>query len=223
VRRGEKACPVVFWKWLDLQDKPTGETERVPLLRYYSLFNVAQCDGIPADRIPAEDSKREHNPIARAESIVATMPKRPEIRHGLNQAFYSPAQDFVGMPAPEQFKTAEAYYCCVFHELTHSTGHETRLNRKGVSGTDGQWSAFGSDPYAKEELVATMGEAYLCAKAGIIKRTITNSASYISGWLERLRKDNRLIIQAAAQAQHAADYILNRKAIVPEEPAEAHN
>src|SRR6185295_11583145 len=109
--------------------------------------------------------------------------------------------DFVGMPSAEQFRTSEDYYSVLFHELTHSTGHESRLNRKGVSGSDGEWSAFGSTPYAKEELVAEMGAAFLCGQAGIAERTLDNSAAYVASWLQRLKDDHRLVVHAAAQAQ----------------------
>jgi len=210
VRRGEKACPVVFWKWLEAEED--GERKRVPLLRYYSVFNVAQCDGIPADKIPSLSvTRREHNPITEAERIVAGMPKCPEIRSGLDRAFYSPSGDFVRMPAPGQFRSGEDFYSVLFHELTHSTGHESRLNRKGVCGTEGEWSAFGSTPYAKEELVAEMGAAFLCGQAGIAERTLDNSAAYVSSWLQRLKDDRRLVVHAAAQAQKAADFILGRQ------------
>lgn len=214
VRKGERACPVVFWKWLDVERETdaSGKTKRVPMLRYYSVFNVTQCSGIPSERIPAtSDGTRQHEPIAQAERIAANMPKRPDVRHGLERAFYSPGQDFVGVPSPERFERPEHYYCVLFHELTHATGHESRLARKGVSGTDGEWSAFGSTPYAKEELVAEMGAAFLCGQAGIVERTIDQSAAYVANWLERLRNDNRLVVTAAAQAQKAADFILGVK------------
>ena len=213
VRRGEKACPVVFWKWLDVDEsaQPDGR-KRVPLLRYYSVFNVAQCEGIPHERIPALNrDRREHNPIAEAERIVAAMPKRPAIQHKWPRAFYSPDGDFVGIPEPALFHTAEDYYSVLFHELTHATGHECRLNRKGVSGSDGLWSAFGSQSYSKEELVAEMGAAFLCGQAGIVERTLENSAAYVGSWLQRLKDDRRLVVHAAAQAQKAADYILGRQ------------
>ena len=211
VKQGEKACPVVFWKWLDVEDSgsPTGK-KRVPFLRYYSVFNLAQCEGIPIDKLPVIDGgKREHTPIAAAEQIVAAMPKRPAIENTWQRAFYSPGKDFVGMPAPETFRSAEDYYSVLFHELTHSTGHESRLNRKGVSGTNGEWSPFGSQSYSQEELVAEMGAAFLCGQVGIVERTIDNSAAYIKSWLERLKDDRKLVIYAAAQAQKAADFILN--------------
>ena len=139
------------------------------------------------------------------------MPQRPVIRHGLDRAFYSPAADSVGMPSPERFETPENYYNVLFHELTHSTGHESRLNRKGVSGVGVERAAFGSQSYSKEELVAEMGAAFLCGRAGIVERTIDNSAAYVASWLERLKDDARLVVLAAAQAQKAADFILGRQ------------
>ena len=139
------------------------------------------------------------------------MPKRPEVKTGLDRAYYSPAGDFVGIPAAEQFRSGEDFYSVLFHELTHSTGHESRLNRKGMTGSEGEWSSFGSTPYAKEELVAEMGAAFLCGQVAIVERTLNNSASYVASWLQRLKDDRRLVVQAAAQAQKAADFILGRK------------
>lgn len=209
VRKGEKATPVVFWKWLDVDEQDEkGKAKRVPMLRYYSCFNIAQCDGIAAPQ-PEGTTPRAHNPIETAEQIVAGMPNRPAIIHGGARASYSPAFDRVSMPQAETFATGENYYNVLFHELTHATGHESRLKRKGVAGTEGEWSAFGSTPYAREELVAEMGAAFLCGHAGIVERTLDNSAAYIAGWLERLKEDHRLIVTAAAQAQKAADYVLN--------------
>lgn len=210
VRKGEKACPVVFWKWLDAEEN--GERKRIPCLRYYSVFNVGQCEGIKSDKIVSPNvTRREHRPIAEAERIVTAMPKCPQIKTGLARAFYSPSEDYVGMPAPDQFRSGEDYYSVLFHELTHATGHESRLSRKGVVGTEGDWSAFGSTPYAREELVAEMGAAFLCGHAGIVERTLENSAAYVQGWLSRLKDDPKLVVQAAAQAQKAADFILGRQ------------
>lgn len=215
VRKGEKATPVVFWKWLDVESTERDENgqrrnERVPMLRYYSVFNVAQCDGIEAPAPQGSDTtKRTHTPIEAAEQIVANMPKRPVIAHGGDRACYWPGADRVDMPQAAAFQSGESYYDVLFHELTHATGHASRLGRKGVAGSDGEWSAFGSTPYAREELVAEMGAAFLCGQAGIVERTLQNSAAYIAGWLERLRNDPKLVVIAAAQAQKAADFILN--------------
>lgn len=210
VRKGEKATPVVFWKWLDSdQVDENGKARRIPLLRYYSVFNVAQCDGVEYPQ--PEVKTREIAPIDAAQAIVANMPKCPTILHGGDRACYSPSLDVVKMPELGTFRSAEDYHNVLFHELTHSTGHESRLKRKGVSGSDGEWSAFGSTPYAREELVAEMGAAFLSGHAGIVERTLDNSAAYVAGWLSRLKDDSKLVVVAAAQAQRASDFILNVK------------
>jgi len=208
VKRGEKACPVIYFKSLEVQNKETGKKEHVPVLRYYSVFSVTQCENI---KIPVIDQPlREHSPIEAAEKIVSSMPKRPEIKDGMSQAYYSPASDLVAMPSANTFKASEDYYATLFHELTHSTGHESRLNRKGVAGSDGNWSAFGSNPYAREELIAEMGAAFLCGESGIVERTIANSSAYIASWVQKLREDSKILINASAQAQRAADWILGK-------------
>ncbi len=201
VRKGEKSCPVIFWKPTSIADKESGEPQKIPLLRFYHVFNVAQCDGLKLASKPVEASV---NGITRPEEIVAQMPQRPEIKHGMARAFYSPREDFVGLPVRDRFEQAEGYYATLFHELVHATGHESRLNRA----TARELSGFGSNPYCKEELIAEMGAAFLCGHAEITERTIDNSAAYLQGWLEQLRSDKTLIVQAAAQAQKAVDFIL---------------
>ena len=135
------------------------------------------------------------------------MPQRPPIRHDAPEAYYAPARDYVNLPRPETFDTPENYYAVAFHELTHATGHESRLNRPGVSGNT--LAAFGSGDYSREELVAEMSSAYLCAEAGI-ESTLSNSAAYLKGWLEVLRGDTRMIVTAASAAQRAADFVLGQ-------------
>lgn len=207
MKKGAKSCPVIYFKQLEIRDKDTEEVKRIPLLRYYSIFNVAQVEGIEFQSVTPP--VRQHTPIQAAEAIVAGMPKRPEIKNGMAKAFYSPTEDYVGIPAPEQFRTGEDYYSVLFHELTHSTSHPTRLNRKGVNGTHGNWSAFGTDPYAKEELVAEFGAAFLCAECGI-SRTLENSAAYLASWVQRFKEDSKLVVQAASLAQRSTDWILGR-------------
>jgi len=204
VRKGEKSCPVVFWKQTTLEHKESGEPQNIRLLRYYHVFNVAQCDGIKMATAPMETSV---NGVTKPEEIVAKMPQRPEIKHGMTRAFYSPREDYVGLPVRERFEQAEGYYATLFHELVHATGHESRLNRTTIT----EKAGFGSNPYCKEELIAEMGAAFLCGHAEITERTIDNSAAYLNGWLEQLRNDKTLIVSAAAQAQKAADFILGKK------------
>jgi antirestriction protein ArdC len=208
VRKGEKATPIVFWTKLEKADRETGETIELPLLRYYSAFNVAQCEGLPESRIASlgPAGERPFSPIVACEQVVNGMPNRPEMRHGFEQACYVPRLDEVRLPKPEQFETSESYYTTAFHELGHATGHASRLNRKGIADV----AAFGSDTYSREELVAEMTAAFLSGHCGIENKTIDNSASYLAGWLRVLRQDSRLVVTAAAQAQKAADYILGK-------------
>ena len=206
VRKGEHAIPVVFWKqWETTRTDPeTGERGRVtiPVLRYFNVFNVEQCEGIEYPK--PEQPATPFEPIEQCEHVVEEMPKRPEIRHGEARAWYQPSADLVNMPRPELFSQPEEYYSTLFHELTHSTGHRGRLNRKGIADVH----PFGSADYSREELVAEMGAAFLGGHCGIEPATIENSAAYIGGWLRRLKGDEKLVVQAAGQAQKAADFIL---------------
>ena len=218
VRKGEKGCPVVFWKWFSPKNQPAADNPDymfsrrdengrvlVPMLRYYTVFNVVQCDGIEA---PALDiPEREHTAIETAEHIAANMLNGPRITSNQRAASYDPVNDSVNMPRPEVFATGEGFYATLFHELTHSTGHESRLNRTGIT----EEIRFGSSSYSREELVAEMGAAFLCGEAGILEIQLDQSAAYIDNWLQQLRNDRKLVVVAAAQAQKAADYILGRK------------
>ncbi|GFO55950.1 hypothetical protein GMSM_29570 [Geomonas sp. Red276] len=212
VRKGEKSMPVIFWKWVDRKDTDAADSEetngkgKVPILRYYNVFNWEQVERIPSP-LTTEAITNPFTPIERAEQIIAGMPLKPRINHGGNQPSYSPVLDYVKIPAPEAFVSPQEYYSTLFHELSHSTGHASRVGRKGIL----EPSYFGSHSYSKEELVAEMGAAFLSGVAGIENGTIENSAAYISGWLKALRGDRTLLIHAAAQAQKASDYILNRK------------
>jgi antirestriction protein ArdC len=207
VRKGSHGTPVVFWK---PPAKPTeGQTEeekRGFLLRYYTVFNVDQCDGLT---LPATETKPSFEPIAECVRLSDEMPNAPRVSHGGDRAFYRPSGDAVQMPKPESFASSAEYYSTLFHELTHSTGHASRLARKGI--TDGAM-AFGSHDYSQEELVAEMGAAFLCGTAGIEQATLQNSSAYLASWIKRLQGDSRLVITAAAQAQRSADFILNQAA-----------
>lgn len=202
IKKGEKSTPVVFWKLLEKEDQKTGEKKEVPVLRYYRVFNLEQTEGIEGP--PAEDAdEKEFTPMERCEKLVAAMPNPPKLQHLRQAAWYRPSQDLVNMPKPESFVSSEEYYSTLFHELAHATGHESRLKRPTLT----DMAPFGSTNYSKEELVAEMTAAFLCGATGIANATIDNSAAYLNGWLKKLKKDNMLVVQAAAQAQKAADYI----------------
>jgi antirestriction protein ArdC len=210
VRKGEKSTLVVFWKWIDRKEsegvvESDGQelTGKIPLLRYYNVFNLDQVEGISPPT--EEQTTNPFTPIEQAERIIENMQCRPVIQYGGNRAAYSPSFDVVKLPNREAFKSPEEFYCCCYHELSHATGHVSRLGRKGIL----EPSYFGSHEYSQEELVAEFGASMLCGVSGIEQSTIENSAAYIQGWLKVLKNDKKLLVHAAAQAQRAADFILN--------------
>jgi len=205
IQKGEKGSPVVFWKWLEKKSDDDETEEKIPMLRYYTVFNVCQTEGIDEKKIPALAIKyNELEKIEICEQVIARMPKRPEIVHKEQRAYYRPSNDTLNMPLFESFDDAEKFYSVIFHELTHSTGHQSRLNRKGIT----EITNFCSKEYSKEELVAEMGAAFLCGHCQIENKTIDNSAAYIKSWLSELHDDKKMVVVAAAQAQKAADFIL---------------
>jgi len=214
VKKGEKSFPVVFWKML--KEERDGEEKRIPFLRYHSVFNIAQCEGIAVPALPGERAITAFQPIDMCERVVAAMPKRPAINHQGGRACYSPALDTVTMPESTFFESSTTYYSTLFHELTHATGHVSRLNRKEITDP----IRFGSDPYSREELVAEMGAAFLCGHCAIENQTINQSASYIHSWLGKLKEDRKLVVQAAVQAQKACDFILGMEHKEDEGPIE---
>lgn len=206
IRKGEKAHKVVFWKWIEADRKESPEAhepKKIPFLRHYWVFNVSQCSGIPERMIP--NIERQDYPIATCEKIIAEMPNAPDIVHHQPTAFYDPNLDYVNMPRVGSFTSREKYYAVLFHELVHSTGHESRLNRDGVSGNH----KFGSKDYSLEELIAEMGASYLNSLSGISTDGFEQSAAYIDNWLQVLEHDHRFVVLAGAKAQRAVDYILN--------------
>jgi antirestriction protein ArdC len=206
VKQGEHGHIVIFWKILPKKDdtEHNGNLKQIPLLRYYKVFNINQCRDVPEELVEPLGAK-EHNPIMECEAILKEMKQCPAIRHKEQRAFYDIVGDYINMPKKKSFKDSESYYCTLFHEVIHSTGHEKRLNRKSIT----EMSEFGSEMYSIEELVAEMGSAYLCSLTGILNSSITNTAAYIHGWLGKLKGDKRFIVQASGNAQKAVDFILD--------------
>jgi antirestriction protein ArdC len=215
VRKGERATPIVFWKFDRKKDAATGKVEEFCWARYYSVFNVAQCDGIATDAPAVPADRPAFSPIESAEMVTARYldsPNAPRLRHGGPQAFYTVTLDYVQMPDRDTFRSPEGYYSTLFHELTHSTRHASRLDRRNENESANIARAFGSEDYSKEELTAEMGAAFLCAESGIANdATLNNSVAYIQSWLKALKNDRQMVITAAQRAQRAADYILDRK------------
>jgi len=216
IRKGEKSLPVIFWnigdEWETTTQDGAKKTARPFLLRYYSVFNLSQAEGID---IPASllQETRTNNPIETCEQLVTNMPNSPAFEQS-DKAWYSPSKDVVGMPARGLFHSSEEYYATEFHELAHSTGHAKRLHRENFDNP----VSFGSECYSKEELIAEMTAAMLCGIAGIEQRILENSAAYLKAWIARLKSDSRLLVSAASQAQKAADFIQGK---APRQLAEA--
>ena len=207
VRKGEKSEQVVFYSPLEIEDKD-GNKKKIPYLKYYNVFHISQCDGVEP-KYNLEELKREFESIETAERTIAGYCSTQNVKlmhQAGNRAFYAPMQDYVQLPKKEQFTSNVAYYETAFHELVHSTGHHTRLNRfeSGV-----KLASFGSEEYSKEELVAEIGSAFLLNNVGLeVKEIFENQASYIASWLKVLKNDKNLIVSAAGKAEKACKMII---------------
>ena len=208
VKKGAKSSMVVFWKWIEQKDEETGETKEVPFLRYYNVFHIDQCEGITAKHTTESAFPDGAEVLEAAQEIVYDYLGRTGVKLSHtegDQAFYRPSTDEVVLPIRKQFVSTAEYYSTVFHELTHSTGHPSRLNRLARP------SFFGTEDYSKEELVAEIGAATLVNHVGLeTGNSLRNSAAYIQNWLKVLKDDKRFIVSAAGRAEKAVNLILNQ-------------
>lgn len=213
VRKGEKGTHIVLVKRvpkkrgepISPRQNEGGEDEdgSYMLMTSYVVFNAEQADGIA----PLNVEPREFTPIESAQKILDAYVNHPgpAVMYGRAAALYNLRTDILEMPNPEDFFEDEPFYGTLFHELVHSTGHESRLKRI-------EPALFGSDPYAKEELVAELGASFLCGIAGLSIAGDEQSAAYIANWIQRFRESRMLIVQSAAAAQKAVDLILGTAA-----------
>jgi antirestriction protein ArdC len=203
VRKGETGALVVYANTFTTTetDEDGEESEReIPYLKGYTVFNCEQIEGLPAHYFArAEASARPLERIAEAEDFFAHT--GADIRHGGDRAYYAIQPDYIQMPPAETFRDAESYAATLAHELTHWTRHPTRLDR------DLGRKRWGDEGYAREELVAEIGAAFLCADLGITPEVREDHAAYLASWLEVLKDDKRAVFQAAALAQKAVDYL----------------
>lgn len=209
VRKGERGTHVMLWRPLPCRDHGVERCRAChsgAVARSFVVFNAEQADDLPSAMLaPPMLPEREHTPLEAADAIVSGYTARgPLVVFGGDRAAYSPTLDHVRMPNAEAFESGDAYYSTFFHELTHSTGHASRLARKDLL----TFHAFGDESYSREELCAEMGAAFLSAVVGIDQATVPASASYIAHWLKVLKADKKLLAGAAADAQRAADLIL---------------
>jgi len=209
VRKGETGTKIIFWRQITKAVETDDEKDSsFWMLKVFTVFNSEQCE-LPEGRVPVvEVVDNGLTPIESAAAIVAAY-TGPAYSEASNGAWYRPSTDTVNVPPLRRFEAAEEYYSTMFHEQAHSTGHKSRLDR--LQGD----AIFGSHAYSAEELVAEMTAAFLCGHAGSEDKTPDTSAAYLASWIKRLKKDPKLIIRAASQAQKAATLIL--KDLVVEE------
>lgn len=208
VKKGEKSRFVVFWKMLRVEEtKDDGEvtTKIIPLLKYINVFHISQVDDVEPLK---KEELSEIEPIEEAEKIKTNYQEREHIKiieSVSNEAYYSPISDYIQIPVKGQYQESSEYYSTLFHEMVHSTGHKTRLNR-----LEGKMlAAFGSEDYSKGELVAELGNSFILNSIGIeTPKSFRNNAAYIQSWLKVLRSDVKFIVSAASKAEKAVQYIM---------------
>ena len=215
VRKGERGTTVVYADRFTPEAEKAravetgGDAKTISFLKRFTVFNVAQCEGLRPGLAPDPAPLPERQIVPIAEEVIAA--SGIEFRVGGNRAFYVPAQDYVQVPPQPAFFEQINYYRTCLHELCHGSGHKSRLNRNLVN-------SFGSKDYAREELIAEMGSAFLCAALGIVPTV--RHADYLGSWLDVLREDNRAIFRAASAASKAADWLLARHAAAQAEAAQ---
>jgi antirestriction protein ArdC len=205
VRKGEKGVTAVFAdRFIPYRERQraaaTGDRpDAIPFLKRFTLFNADQCEDLPPGLAPPLQSLAQHQDCVLPQAEALIRATCADIRIGGNKAFYVPAADFIRVPPPAAYFETIDWHRTVFHELGHWTGHETRLKRD-MTGD------FGSSTYAREELIAEISGAFICAALSIVPTV--RHADYLGHWLEVLREDNRAIVRAASAASKAADYLL---------------
>lgn len=216
VKKGAKSALCVWTKVARVEKETTAEDEEETqttcrrFLKWYKVFHISDTEGI-ASKLEPVQANPNLNPVTEAEAIInGYLAREKDLRFECEnesaEAYYSPSQDMVVVPCLSQYQIVEEYYSTAFHELTHSTMHEKRCNRRN----ENTRVAFGSAAYSREELVAEMGAAMLVNRAGIeSEKSFDNSVAYIGNWLKALKNDKNMVVYAASRAEKAAKYILN--------------
>jgi antirestriction protein ArdC len=209
VKKGQKSFPVIYWKITEKDEKSeeTGEKQTKKRFTpfYSNVFNIDQTEGIDIENYVSDFLPQDNHPLEMCETVINQMPNPPRIVHEQNSAFYRPSEDKVNIPELCYFEGSEEYYATTFHELAHSTGHSSRLNRFEDNRT-----FYGGHSYDYEELVAEMAATFLCSHCGI-EQTVENSVAYLTGWAKFLKEERKTtLFGAATKAQMAAGYILGK-------------
>jgi len=207
VKKGERHTKIMKVALIEKkrENEKTGEKEVyarwVQPVKYYKMWNLEQVDGIDSPEI-IQDGTFE---IEACEDVANGYDNAPSVLIGGTEASYAPENDVIKMPAKNSFTSPEEFYNTLFHEYAHSTGHSSRLNRRTLVQNDG---SFESETYGKEELVAELTASMLCGHCNIVKKVIDNSTAYISGWLNKMKAEPRMLMASAGQAEKAFKHIL---------------
>jgi antirestriction protein ArdC len=212
VRKGERSTPVIYYKFLEKRDgtgqlvmTAKGKPAFRPFIRWSNVFNLDQTEDVKAPDLPVSHETRPA--LTRAEALVKTSDLCPIRQEGFAAA-YSPTEDLIRMPRQSAFRSSEEYFHTLFHEMTHATGHGSRLDREGIT----KAIKFGSERYSKEELIAELGAAFLSNEAGILDQLVfNNSAAYLQSWITKLEEDHTLLTSAASHAQRSFDWVTGQK------------
>lgn len=209
VNKGAKAKVVTFWKMFDSKTETDdeGKPKKIPMLRYYQVFNVKNDTNLDVKKHKEMMQTFDTAPIEEIDGIIKAYADRCKVKivtvKGTDSAYYSPTEHEVHLPSVEQFKSVAEYYSTAFHELVHSTGHKSLLNRFEKGST-----RFGSDVYSKEELVAEIGTACILHRLGIeTDDSFKNSTAYIQNWVKQLKEDKKMIVSASSKAEKAVQLI----------------
>ena len=208
VTKGEKGTPVVLWKQFDTENAD-GETKKAVVMRYFTVFNSEQATWEEAEAPAYEKhiTRDDAEIIEDAQRILDdyfAREKAPKLAFGGDRAYYSPSRDAIQLPHHGDFVSDSSFYATAFHEMGHSTGHKSRLNRDGIV----ENHYFGSELYSEEELVAEFTSAFLCSETGVLPETLDNSTAYIKSWLKVLKNDPKMLVKAVGRAQKATNLIL---------------
>lgn len=198
VKKGEHGTPILFFN-IKRKEEADDSTDKKVIINYFNVFNLEQTS-LPDERNTTKVI--DFNPIDKAEQIIASYQRPPQIVHERQQAFYQPTNDTINMPAKNSFISPAHYYGTIFHELSHSTGSHSRLNRIGITDP----IKFGSHGYSFEELIAEIGSSFLMNTAGL--DLVEQNAAYIASWLKVLKSEPKMVVMAAAEAQKAVNHIL---------------
>jgi antirestriction protein ArdC len=206
VKKGEKSQSIIFWKTFKKEETNEAggiDEKTIPFMKWYAVFNAEQCENLPEKFYPKAVEVTESNGEPRPDVEAWIAGSKAFITHKGERACYSPKDDYIKMPERGAFKTLDHYYGTTAHEMIHWTGYYKRLKRFKEDGG----SVFGSEEYAKEELIAELGAAFVGAQFGLPVAHRDDHASYLASWLKKLKDDKRFLLSAASKAQQAVDFI----------------